>query len=85
MANSLNREIKEGERVVVSASIFETPNLPVEDRTFICESGYGMKPYTMGTKIMGRWKKEGTNAAIPAQWIDCTETDLLQASEAQRT
>lgn len=82
MANSLNREIKQGERVVVSASLFKSPNVPVEERTFICETGFGMKPYLSGKKIIGKWADGAGHDSIPGDWIDVNETNELQAREA---
>lgn len=80
MSNALDKKIERGERVVVSRSYFEdlVKHASVESRTFICEHGYGMSPFTMGSKITGRWA-DGTGAdVIVGSMIDVEETRKLQ-------
>lgn len=53
--NSLNIEIPEGAKVLVKTVYLRAGNEAEEARTFVCELGFGMKPFTSGTAIFGKW------------------------------
>ena len=71
MANSLKREIKEGERVVVTDDYSDPTNV------FVCQRGRGMKPYLMGSRISGHWESDETSDVIDGYLIDPEKTAAL--------
>ena len=74
MANSLNRNIKPNQKVIVKFSLYGgTKN----QRTFRCESGFGMSQNTFGTSIFGKWISDNQNGTINGYDIDRQETDAL--------
>lgn len=77
--NALGREIGEGEVVVVKKSVFDNPkSVTLEERLFVCESGFGMKSFTSGSAVMGHWKDGSGNDRIEGHMIDKKETEKYQ-------
>ena len=74
--NALNREIKEGERVVMSSEAYNDPT-----GVFVCKTGYGMKPYLMGASIQGHWESDNEEDAVSGVWIDVEKTNALTQQE----
>lgn len=56
MANNLSRIINPGEEVVIKKESMREKYQALEQRIFICESGFGMSNTTSGTKIFGYYK-----------------------------
>lgn len=84
MSNSLTRDIKKGEVVILRTALFRAP-LPPHGRAFICEGGFGMLQATSGERIAGRWLDGSGDAAgemICGSWIDPAETAAYQAEQA---
>jgi hypothetical protein len=81
MANSLNREIKKGEEVVVKASRLKQ-GLTLEQRIFVCNGlGFGVSPDTMGHTVYGYWKDGSGEDRIEGDSIDAKETAKLQSDK----
>ncbi len=73
--NSLNRDIKQGEVVVVSAKYMNSNNQALEKRLFLCNgSGFGTISGTAGTAIYGRWVDSGARSRIEGFEIGREET-----------
>lgn len=72
--NSLNRDIVEGEKVVVSKKY--AGDRSAKERIFICESGFGMMRGTMGGAIFGKWQN-GEKDRIEGYMIAVRETKQL--------
>lgn len=66
MANALKMDLSN--RVVLVPSKF----LPegVQDKRFICESGFGLSPTTSGGKIYGRWMETNENGVIRGELVE---------------
>jgi hypothetical protein len=77
--NNLDRNIKAGEEVIVLKEDFADPAAAEKDRSFICDSGNGMNSFTMGSKIFGVWKKDGSKGVIRGINIDAEATAKYQA------
>lgn len=65
--NSLNRSIKEGEVVTLSAKHYSGD---VESRKFKCEGGFGMESFTIGTAIFGTFVKDGEKCRVEGYEIE---------------
>ena len=79
--NILNREIKPGEELVISAEYMRPEYQPLAKRIFIAKGGFGMKPYTAGGKIFGCYKVDGEESWIRGNEISYTETIEWQAAD----
>ena len=66
MSNKLNLDLSN--RVVLVGKEFL--NDEVTDRRFICESGFGIHPFTNGTKIFGRWLCDNEKGCINGYSIE---------------
>ena len=53
MANSLNRDVKEGEVLVLRKGVVLDAFKKVGERLFVARSGFGMSASTSGSKIVG--------------------------------
>lgn len=53
MANSLNREIRAGEVLVVKRDRVSAEYAAASRRLFIARAGFGMKDFTSGSAVMG--------------------------------
>lgn len=71
MANSLNRDIREGEAVVMNGNDY-LGNLV--QRVFICKGGFGMLSETSGSKIRGHWLFDMMEDVVRGQEIDAEAT-----------
>ena len=83
MSNALNRDIKPGEEVVVKRDMFLPEWRALENRIFVCQSGFGMMSFTSGAKISGYYKIDPAklSAGIRGEWIDAELTRKWQAGE----
>jgi len=87
MSNSLDREIKSGEEVIVKASAMtsQKPELQaIEQRVFVCHGGFGMLPHTLGTKVYGHYKIDGVEDFIRGYDIDVKETKKHQSKAGKK-
>lgn len=82
--NALNREIKPGEEVVVAEEHIASAYKGLEHRVFVCMGGFGMMPFTAGTKVYGYYKEdagkpyEQSQDMIRGPYIDVAETKRWQ-------
>lgn len=81
--NTLDRDIEPGEEVIVKEkSLKPEYRHDLFDRVFVCQSGFGLSPRTMGGKIYGYYKKQGDNDAgrdcIRGEQIDQNATLFYQ-------
>ena len=74
MANSLGRDIKSGEAVVMSAEHYVGNR---EQRVFICQNGFGMLDETRGGKIFGYWLFDNEEDQVRGEEISKEETQQM--------
>ena len=72
--NTLQRELKKSEIVVLKPGIFPHQTLPVTMRAFIVEGGSGMGMETPETELFGYWYHGGQPDVVPADQIDADAT-----------
>ena len=79
MANSLGRDIEQGEVVVIRANKFRNKGMPAEERAFICSGqGFGMYDDTNGTALFGEWYDGSGEGRVAGVWIAKRETAQFQ-------
>ncbi len=59
----------EGKTVRLKAEFFKLGHRP-EEHLFVCQEGFGCKPYLMGRKIFGVWQHDGQSGMITRDMID---------------
>jgi DnaJ-class molecular chaperone len=64
LSNTLNRDIKKGEIVVMQGA------QPLYHRAFVCETGFGMNDKTTGGSIGGYWLNGTGRDAVRGEQID---------------
>ncbi len=79
--NSLQRDIRPGEVVIVSA--YYAPPEQQADRRFKCYAGAGLDAKSFGRRIVGRWLGTQLPDSIVGAWIDPTETAALAQQGGQ--
>jgi hypothetical protein len=88
MSNAMRRDICAGEVVVVKAECFNNENLPIEQRMFRADSGFGMSNTTSGSAVFGAFLDQTfygipdheNHIRIEGHMIDRAETEKLQAA-----
>lgn len=77
MANSLHREIRIGEIVILNPDHV----LPAfkKDTRFQCKNGFGLKHWTNGSGIFGMWLSDSEQCKMSGWDIDSRRTDAFQA------
>jgi len=65
--NSLNRNIAEGEVVILKAKHYKGDE---NARKFKCKSGFGMASFTAGTAIFGSFVEDGEECRIEGYEIE---------------
>jgi hypothetical protein len=76
--NTLGRDLKVGEEVVLKGIDGSGEGREVKSRIFICEGGKGMKLDLPGGVICGRWKSTGEQGSIRTEDIDVAASKQLQ-------
>lgn len=76
MANSLGREIKEGEIVILDKRYISTDYW--EDRRVEVRGGFGMRGFTHGSALSVKWLSDGEEARAEGWMVDPVETKIFQ-------
>jgi hypothetical protein len=66
MANSLNEDVTN--KVVILSSEYYVGS--VDKRRFLCESGFGCVPFTMGGAIFGTFLSDGEKCRVEGYQIE---------------
>lgn len=74
--NTLNREIRPGETVIMQPSA--VPPECGDDRRFLCLAGFGLKYTNTGKALIGRWLATNRPASTSAMEIDRAATEQYQ-------
>jgi hypothetical protein len=77
--NSLNRDIKKDEIVVLKATSMNPQYRDLKYRLFKVEGGFGMSAKTSGTALFGMFLCDGEETRWEGFEIDKKETELYQA------
>lgn len=78
MANSLDRDIEEGEVVVIAAKYMKPEYKELKHRLFVAIGGFGMNGDTMGNAVFGHTLGETDNFRIEGYMLDPKETKAYQ-------
>lgn len=76
--NSLKREIKRNEVVVLKAETMRPEFRDLENRLFVCLTGFGMSDITSGTAVHGKFLADAEEARFEGYEIDPEETREYQ-------
>ncbi len=80
MANSLHKDLKKGDEIVLKANILKEEFRSLENRIFIVRGGFGMQAGTMGTALYGNFKIDDEDCRWEGYDIDAAETVAYWAS-----
>ncbi len=78
MANRLNRDIENGEVIVIDKRYHNKDYQNLEQRLFVALGGFGMKESTMGNAIWGKYVCDGEECRREGYEINPDETELYQ-------
>lgn len=81
MANSLKRKIENGEIVIINPAVLHEQYRA--DARFKVTSGFGMMPFTVGSKIFGIWLADGSQEVFDANDIAVEATLQWQGSHGK--
>jgi len=71
MANKLNMDLT-GKVIIVASEYLAPgrPNLPEEQRRFLCKEGFGCRAFTLGYAIFGTWLDDGSEDRIEGYMVE---------------
>ena len=75
MANSLNRNLEEGDIVIIKKDHFKPEFHNREQRRFRVLGGFGMNSFTSGTALFGEFLHDGEKCRMEGYDIECMDTD----------
>lgn len=76
--NALDRNIEQGERLVILKERMRAEYQELPKRVFVAEGGFGTQAFTAGTKIFGFYECDNEHAYIRGNEISVEETEELQ-------
>lgn len=83
MANSLHRDIEQGEVVVLDVKYFLSEYQALEQRAVKCVGGFGMSSYTMGNGLYGEFLSDGEKCRFEGYMINPKETKAYQVKHGK--
>lgn len=83
MANTLDRDIKENEKIIVKKSVLKPEYQKLSSRVFVCQSGFGMSNELAGRTIYGYWLDKPEDNEIMPMMISGYEIDVEETKKYQ--
>lgn len=74
MVNNLNMELA-GKVIVILPKYLKPKYHAIEERLFLCKSGFGCHPDTNGRAVFGTYLKDGESTRIEGYWVERLATD----------
>jgi hypothetical protein len=74
MANALKEEL-EGKVVLIKKDYLKPEYHDDEKRRFLCETGFGCHPWTMGNAVFGTYLWDGEQCRVEGWQIECLSDD----------